>query len=134
MAQTNETLFSRQMRALEKAAQTSSVKYSTIDDMKSAITTKVKRQLEVNSDYEVDENLLGDFIDDAVSEIKDWRKLNNDNEFLNGMYDSKISRFVIESYNILGIEGQSYESNGATAKQFTETPLSRLKSSIPQKI
>lgn len=102
--------------------------------MKSTLQEKIKRRLEFNSEYEADTELINDFIDTAINELKLWRHLDNDDEFLSGMYDSAIMRFVIESYNILGIEGQSYESNGATAKQFTETPLSRLKSSIKQRI
>lgn len=102
--------------------------------MKSTLQEKIKRRLEFNSEYEADEDIINDFIDSAINEIILWRRLDKDDEFLSGMYDTQIIRFVIESYNIIGIEGQSYESNGATAKQFTETPLSRLKSSIKQRI
>lgn len=102
--------------------------------MKSTLQEKAKRRLEFNTEYEADSDLINDFIDTAIIELKLWRKSENDDEFLSGMFDSAIIRFVVESYNILGIEGQSYESNGASAKQFTETPLSRLKSSISQRI
>nr|DAE27607.1 MAG TPA: hypothetical protein [virus sp. cti5L29] len=50
------------------------------------------------------------------------------------MYDSNIINFVIESYNIMGIEGQAYDGNGSSVKQFSGTPLSRLKSSITQRL
>lgn len=102
--------------------------------MKSALQEKIKRRLEFNSEYETDEDLINDFIESAINEIIEWRHLEQDNEFLSGMYDNAIIRFVIESYNILGVEGQTYESNGATAKQYSGTPLSRLKSSISQRI
>ena len=102
--------------------------------MKSTLQEKIKRRLEFNSEYEADEDLIEDFIDSAINEIQVWRRLTSEDEFLSGMYDTNIIRFVIESYNILGIEGQSYEGNGATSKQFSETPLSRLKSSIPQRM
>lgn len=102
--------------------------------MKTKLLEKIKRRLEFNSEYEADEDLINDFIESAINEIVSWRRLDNYDEFMYGIYDNNIIRFVVESYNIIGIEGQSYESNGATAKQFTETPLSRLKSSIKQRI
>ena len=102
--------------------------------MKSTLQAKIVRRLEFNSEWEADTELIDDFIDTALNEIYVWRKLSNDNELLSGMYDSNIIRFVIESYNMLGIEGQTYESNGQTAKQYATTPLATLKSSIPQRI
>lgn len=102
--------------------------------MKSTLLEKIARRLNYNSEYEADEDIIEDFIDSAISEIVNWRRLDNEDEFLSGMYDSNIVEFVIESYNKMGIEGQSYEGNGATSKQYTETALSRLKSSIPQRM
>ena len=102
--------------------------------MKSTLQAKIVKRLEFNSEWAADTELVDDFIDTALNEIYVWRKLSNDNELLSGMYDSNIIRFVIESYNMLGIEGQTYESNGQTAKQYATTPLSRLLSSIPQRI
>ena len=102
--------------------------------MKSTLQEKIVRRLEFNSEWEADEELVNDFIDTAINEIFLWRKLSNDDELLSGRYDGNIIRFVIESYNMLGVEGQTYESNGQTAKQYAQTPLSRLKSSIPQRI
>jgi len=102
--------------------------------MKSNLLEKIARRLNYNSEYEADEDLIEDFIDSAINEIIVWRRLDSDEEILSGRYDTNIVNFVIESYNIQGIEGQSYEGNGATSKQFTESPLSRLKSSIPQRM
>lgn len=50
------------------------------------------------------------------------------------MYDDNIIAFVVESYNTMGIEGQSYDSNGTSARQYSGTPLSRLKGSITQRL
>jgi hypothetical protein len=102
--------------------------------LKSKLQEKIARRLNFNSEYEADTELIGDFIDDAVSEIQVWRKLTNDDEFLSGMYDSNIINFVVESYNQIGAEGQSYDGNGSTTKQYLNTPLSRLKGSIPQRL
>lgn len=102
--------------------------------MSSTLTAKIKRRLEFNSEYEADEELIKDFIDSAFSEIKRWRKTEEDTELLSGMYDNNIVNFVVESYNTMGIEGQSYDSNGTSARQYSGTPLSRLKGSITQRL
>lgn len=102
--------------------------------MKSDLEGKIARRLQFNSEYEADTDLIDDFLDSAFSEINRWRKNTDDSELLSGMYDSNIINFVIESYNIMGIEGQAYDGNGSSVKQFSGTPLSRLKSSITQRL
>lgn len=102
--------------------------------MKSTLKEKIIRRLQYNSEYEPDSAIIDDFIDSAITEIKIWRKASNDNELLTGMYDNNIINFVIESYLIMGVEGQSYDGNGSTTKQYSGTPLSRLKGSIPQRL
>ena len=102
--------------------------------MKSTLKEKIIRRLQYNSEYEPDSDIIDDFIDSAITEIKIWRKASNDNELLTGMYDNNIINFVIESYLIMGVEGQSYDGNGSTTKQYSGTPLSRLKGSIPQRL
>ena len=108
--------------------------YNSMSKMKSTLQEKIIRRLEFNSEWEADEELIDDFIDTAINEISLWRKLTTDTEFLSGMYDNNIIRFVIQSYNMIGTEGQTYESNGQTAKQYGLSPLAVLKSSIPQRI
>lgn len=102
--------------------------------MKSTLQEKIARRLQFNSEYEPDTDLINDFIDNAVNEIKVWRKTTEDTELLSGIYDSNIINFVVESYNMIGVEGQSYDGNGSTTKQYSGTPLSRLKGSIPQRL
>lgn len=102
--------------------------------MKSTLKEKITKRLQFNSEYEPDSDIVDDFIDSAITEIKIWRKASNDNELLTGMYDNNIINFVIESYLIMGVEGQSYDGNGSTTKQYSGTPLSRLKGSIPQRL
>lgn len=102
--------------------------------MKSTLREKITRRLQFNSEYEPDTDIIDDFIDSAINEIKVWRKTSEDTELLTGMYDSNIIGFVVESYNMMGVEGQSYDGNGSTTKQYSGTPLSRLKGSIPQRL
>lgn len=101
--------------------------------MKEAVLEKAQRKLQYNApDYVYDEDLLGDFFDDAISIIKSWRKMTADDDLLDGDYDSNVVRFIIESINIAGLEGQSSSSTSSTTKSFINTPESNLKSSIPQ--
>lgn len=109
-------------------------KYNNLNKLKSTLQEKVARRLNFNSEYEADADLITDFIEEAITEIKVWRKADNDTELLTGMYDSNIINFVVESYNRMGAEGQSYDGNGSTTKQYLATPLSRLKGSIPQRL
>ena len=105
-----------------------------MNKLKSTLEEKIARRLQFNSEYEPDYDLIDDFIDNATNEIKVWRKTTEDTELLTGMYDSNIINFVIESYNMMGVEGQSYDGNGSTTKQYLGTPLARLKGSIPQRL
>lgn len=109
-------------------------KYNSLNKLKSTLQEKIARRLQFNSEYEPNTDLINDFIDNAVNEIKVWRKTTEDTELLSGIYDSNIINFVVESYNMIGVEGQSYDGNGSTTKQYSGTPLSRLKGSIPQRL
>ena len=102
--------------------------------MKEAVLEKAQRRLQFNSDYAYDEDLLGDYFDDAVNIIRGWKKAQNDDIFFDGKYDSNIIQFIIESINVAGLEGQSSSSANGATKTFINTPESNLKSSIPQSL
>lgn len=107
-------------------------KYNDIKKLKTELQTKIIRRLTLNSDYEPDENLLLDYIEEAILEIKKWKNNSNDNIFLDGEYNSQIIQFVIESYHRTGIEGQLSNSFNGNVSKYQMTPLQHLKSSIPQ--
>lgn len=109
-------------------------KYNSLNKARQTILDKAKRRIEFNSEYTANEDLIADFIDSAFDEIRGWRKLDNDTELLTGIYDNNIVEFVVESYNRMGIEGQSYDGNGSNTRQYSGTPLSRLLGSIPQRL
>ena len=103
--------------------------------MKTTLLEKAQRRLTLNlPNYEYDEDILGDYFDDAVSIIKDWKHNFDDSLVLSGLYDDKIIKFIIESININGVEGQSSSSANGNKKVFYASPESNLKSSIPQSI
>ena len=85
-------------------------------------------------DYEYDEDLLGDYFDDAVEIIRDWKKASDTSLVLTGNYDRNIVQFIIESINISGLEGQSISKANGITKTFIATPEANLKASIPQSI
>lgn len=103
--------------------------------MKAKLLEKLQRRLQNNfPDYEFDEEFLGDYFDDACAIIKDWRKLKDDSVILSGIYDTNILKFIVESLNIAGLEGQSSSSANGITKSFYATPEANLKSSIPQSL
>lgn len=103
--------------------------------MKNSILEKTQRKLANNfPDYEYDEELLGDYFDDAVNIIRDWKRASDTSLVLTGNYDRNIVQFIVESINISGLEGQSSSSANGITKTFISTPESNLKASIPQSL
>ena len=103
--------------------------------MKSKVLEKAQRKLSLNSeDYTYDEDLLGDYFDDAVAIILDWKKASSDAILLSGLYDTVITQFIIESINLTGLEGQSSSSANGVSKSFIASPEANLKSRIPQSL
>ena len=103
--------------------------------MKQSLVAKAQRKLQFNaSDYEYDEDYLGDLFDEACNIILDWKKLSSTNSFLDGRYDSAIVRYIVESINMSGIEGQTSSSANGNTKTFRNSPEGNLKASIPQTI
>ena len=96
---------------------------------------KAQRKLANNfPNYEYDEDLLGDYFDDAVSILKKWLKNSNDSLVTTGNYDTEIVEFIIESIGRAGLEGQMSSSANGISKTFIATPESNLKSKIPQSL
>lgn len=85
-------------------------------------------------DYEYDEDLLGDYFDDAVDIIKSWLRVSDTSLVLTGNYDRNIVEFIVQSINISGLEGQSSSSANGITKTFIATPEANLKASIPQSL
>lgn len=112
------------------------VQYKKIQDLKESINEKISRRMSYNQpDYVLDYDLVDDLIIEAIEIIRDWRKLgDNDSEFLTGMYDGRISEYVMSSLNKIGLEGQTSGSSNGTSKQFSLDPRRRLLSSIPQRL
>lgn len=103
--------------------------------MKNELLAKAQRKLANNfPDYEYDKDLLGDYFDDAVDIIRDWKRASDTSLVLTGNYDRNIVEFIVESINISGLEGQSSSSANGITKTFISSPESHLKSSIPQSI
>lgn len=103
--------------------------------MQTSILEKVQRRLQFNaSDYEYDEEYLADFFEEACNIIVDWKRLSSTDSFLDGRYDSAIVRYIVESVNMSGIEGQTSSSANGNTKSFHNSPEGNLKSSIPQSI
>lgn len=109
-------------------------KYKNLNALREKINETVANRVAYNQpDYTLNEDLVGDLIDEAIDIIRDWRKTwDSDTEFLSGRFDSNIVGYVMESLNTIGIEGQSYESANGNTKQYKMSPRQRLCSGIPQ--
>lgn len=109
--------------------------YENITQMKQSVLEKAQRKLSNNyPDYEYDKELLGDYFDDAVSIIRKWVKLKNDDSFLNAKYEREIVKFIVESIVVSGMEGQSESYANGIKRKFYANPESNLKASIPQSL
>lgn len=103
---------------------------------KELIINKAKRRIEFNYDT-LDENqveLLSDFYDSAINAIKKWRHLTDNKEFENDDYNDIIVKYIVRTYQELGLEGVTSSTIGGDTKTFGRTPLAELLSSIPQRI
>ena len=110
-------------------------KYQSLASAKETLLAKVQRKLSNNfPDYEYDEDLLGDYFDDAVDIIKSWLRASDTSLVLTGNYDRNIVDFIVQSINISGLEGQSASSANGVSKTFIATPEANLKASIPQSL
>lgn len=106
--------------------------YNNLNKLKETLLDKIVRRLTLNSEYDPDEDLIQDFLEEAIIEIKKWKRNNNDNIFYSGEYDKNIIQYVIMSYHTTGIEGQMEHSANGGSVTYQMTPLQYLQSSIPQ--
>lgn len=103
--------------------------------LKETLLEKVQRKIQFNTpDYEIDEEYIEDLIDEAIGIIRDWRKLSNNDEFLNELYNTNIINYVIETINMSGIEGQKVSNANGNSKTFINTPANNLRTSISQRL
>ena len=103
--------------------------------MKTALLEKAQRKLSnAFPDYEYDEDLLGDYFDNAVLIIKRWLKTPDDGIILSGNYEFEMVDFIVESVGRAGLEGQSSSSANGISKTFIATPEANLKGKIPQSL
>ena len=103
--------------------------------MKENLLEKAQRKLSLNAeDYTYDEDLLGDYFDDAVAIIQDWKRNYNEDYVLTGQFDTVIIQYIIESINWSGLEGQTSSSANGVTKTFIASPEANLKSRIPQSL
>lgn len=74
------------------------------------------------------------YLDDGISIIKKWRKLNDFEEFLSGQHDSALREYIYNRYLASGREiFQSYSSGGVSSSMKT-SPDDILKSTCSQRI
>ena len=85
-----------------------------------------------NPNTTYDEDLIGDYIEEAVYIISDWARPSSETAFTDGSYNTPIILYVIESLNVNGAEGYSSFSDGTQKNVLKNSPIGNLKSRIPQ--
>lgn len=109
------------------------------DEWREGIIEKAKRQISYranmsSSDIQELTLVLFDFFDEAISILTKWRKLKTNDEFLQGMHDASICKFLVEKYNSIGREGFTSYGAGGISTSMPRSPESVLKSSTKQVI
>lgn len=85
-----------------------------------------------NPNTSYDEDLIEDYVEEAASIIEDWARPKTETCFTDGLYDSAIILYVVESFNVNGAEGYSSFSDGNQSNVLKNSPVGNLKSRIPQ--
>ena len=113
-------------------------KYESIEFCKISLVGKAKERLLHKSNYNDSQNsldpVLFSLFENAYEIIISWRKLKNDDEFLNGKWDSQIKDYIINGYNTLNDEMVSTTNVGGIGKTYRATAEDILKSKVPQKL
>lgn len=108
----------------------------TIQELKDKIIERATRQLQ-NNYGELSKNetlMLEDYFDDCITEIKKWRKLQNDKEFLSELYNYDIVKYIIRVFQEQGIEGQTSSNVGGDSKSYKLTPKQELQTNVKQRL
>ena len=113
-------------------------KYESIESCKLSLLKDAKTRLFHESNYSDSDNktdpVLFSLFENAHEIIIGWRKLKNDDEFLNGKWDSQIKDYIINAYNSLNEEMLSSSNVGGISKSYIATAENILKSKVPQKL
>lgn len=107
-----------------------------MQELKNKLVERAKRQLQDKDGLLESEQvfMLEDFFDDAITTIKKWRKLTNENEFLQELYNYNIVKYIIRVFQEQGIEGQVSSNVGGVSKSYKLTPTQELLSGITQRL
>ena len=103
------------------------------------VIDKAKRQITYRNNMSASEKnelsiVLSDFLDEGISIITQWRKLKDNNEFVNGKHDNGLLNYLKNKYIANGRELYSDYSSGGVKAKMDKTPESILKSTCKQVI
>lgn len=110
-----------------------------MQEWKDSILDKAKRQVSYrnnmsSSDIQELTLVLSDYLEEGISIIKKWRKLQNESEFLSGEHDSRLINFLKNKYSANGRELFGDYSSGGIKANMKKSPESILKSTCKQVI
>lgn len=102
-----------------------------LSEVRSKVISSAKRAISYKYDDYVDEELLGDFFDEAVDIICKRRK-SDTTEIENERYNTEIKQYIIDSFNQLGAEGSASNSVAGNSNSYFAPADVILKSKILQ--
>lgn len=100
--------------------------------VKKAISQITYRNNMSSSDISELTFVLSDYLDEGISVLKKWRKLKNDNEFLNREHDDGLIDYLKNKMQANGRDLFSDYSSGGVRAKMDKTPESVLKSTCKQ--
>ena len=108
-----------------------------LQEWKDGIIDKSKRQISYrsnmsNMDISDLTLVLSDFLSNGMKILKKWRKLDNDEQFLSGEYDTALIDYLKNSFQANNRELFSDYNVGGIRAKMDRTPESVLKSSCKQ--
>ena len=106
---------------------------------KATITNKAETLITTKSNYglgDKDRASLGYYFDEAIQILRNWRKIavDDETEFLAGVYDYAIVEYIIEQYQVGGSSNLSSLNTGISSRTIRIDPRTNLESKYSQRL
>lgn len=112
--------------------------YNNLSEYKTFIIQSAEERLffmkNINRESTELKTVLSNLYDKGYSVIRQWRKMKDDTEFLNGKWNNQHIDFIVDSYNALNEENYTSSNVGGNSRTYSMSPESALKSKIPQRL
>lgn len=112
--------------------------YTSLSEYKTSVIQLAEERLffmkNINKENDDVQIVLSNLFDKGYNVIKKWRKMTDDEEFLEQKWENEHTDFIVDSYNALNEENYKNSNVGGVSRSYSMSPESALKSKIPQKL